>query len=65
MDDTFSNELHPVKPKKDDKIRTYQDGKIVLNSEDFEALVDVFRTLLEWSNDLEQAKSKTPAVPAT
>ncbi len=46
------------KPKKDDKIRTYQNGEIVLNSEEFEALVDVFRTLLEWSNDLERAKSK-------
>ena len=65
MDDTLSNELHPLKTKKDDKIRTYQNGKIVLNSEDFEALVDVFRTLLEWSNDLERAKKIAPAVPAT
>ncbi len=64
MDDTFSNELHPLKPKKDNKIRTYQNGEIVLDSEDFEALVDVFRTLLEWSNDLERAKNKELPAPA-
>ena len=52
------------KPKKDDKIRTYQNGEIVLNSDEFEALVDVFRTLLEWSNDLERAKNKAPELPA-
>ena len=31
------------------------DDKISLDSDDFEALVDAFRTLLQWSNDLEDA----------
>jgi hypothetical protein len=53
-----------LKPKKDDKIRTYQNGEIVLDSKDFEALVDVFRTLLEWSNDLERTKNKELPAPA-
>lgn len=64
MDEPNANEGHPVKAELEGKIRTYQNGKIVLDSEDFEALVDVFRTLLEWSNDLERTKKKGAVVTA-
>ena len=50
-----SNEVSHLKPEKDNKIRTYQNGEIVLDSEDFETLLDVFRTLLKWSKDLERS----------
>jgi hypothetical protein len=53
VEDNFPNKVHPLTPKNEDKIRTYQNGKIVLNSADFEGLLDVFRTLLQWSKDLE------------
>lgn len=64
MDEPNTNASHSVKAKSEGKIRTYQNGKIVLDSEDFEALVDVFRTLLEWSNDLERTKKKGAVVTA-
>ncbi|HBF12257.1 MAG TPA: hypothetical protein DDW49_02515 [Deltaproteobacteria bacterium] len=34
------------------------DGKNAFSPEDFEALVDAFRTLLEWSKEMEEAKNK-------
>ena len=64
MDENLSSEVGPQTSKKE-KIRTYQNGKIVLNSDDFEALVDVFRTLLQWSNDLERTKKNATVVPST
>ncbi len=33
----------------------FLDQKISFDSNDFEALVDAFRTLLQWSKDLEDA----------
>lgn len=38
-----------------DTNENFLEQKISLDSEDFEALVDVFRTLLQWSKDLEDA----------
>ena len=35
--------------------KKFSEQEISLDSEDFEALVDVFRTLLQWSKDLEDA----------
>jgi hypothetical protein len=35
--------------------QNFSEQEIPLDSEDFEALVDVFRTLLQWSRDLEDA----------
>lgn len=61
----FLEDEYPFKPKKEEKIRTYQGGKITLNSDEFEALVDVFRTLLEWSKDLEKNKTKKSEKPTT
>jgi len=52
------DEIRRHRPKKENKVRSYLEGKIVLNSDEFEGLVDVFRTLLEWSNDLEKAKKQ-------
>lgn len=38
-----------------DTNKNFSEQEISLDSEDFEALVDVFRTLLQWSKDLEDA----------
>ena len=38
-----------------DTNKNFSEQEIPLDSEDFEALVDVFRTLLQWSKDLEDA----------
>lgn len=38
-----------------DTNKKFSEQEISLDSEDFEALVDVFRTLLQWSKDLEDA----------
>lgn len=35
--------------------KDFLDQKISFDSNDFEALVDAFRTLLQWSKDLEDA----------
>lgn len=56
MDEKITMEQN-LTTKNTEKKRTYQNGQISFNSEEFEALVDVFRTLLEWSKDLEAAKS--------
>lgn len=45
------------------KVRTYQNGEIVLTEEEFQEIVEVFKTLAEWDNDLKQSKEKQERHP--
>ena len=45
----------PKSLDQNDRNKNFLEQEISLDSEDFEALVDVFRTLLQWSKDLEDA----------
>ena len=45
------------------KIRTYQNGEIVLTEEEFQEIVEVFKTLAEWDKDLKQSKEKQEKKP--
>ncbi len=40
------------------KVRSYQNGELVLTEEEFQNVVDVFRTLLQWDQDLKKSKEK-------
>jgi len=48
---------------KESKTRTYQNGKIVLTEEEFQEMVEVFKTLAEWDKDLKQSKEKQEKNP--
>jgi len=46
--------------KSNSKNRVCQNGELVLTEEEFQQVVEVFKTLLEWDKDLKQSKEKPP-----
>ncbi|MBI2981018.1 MAG: hypothetical protein HYY44_01725 [Deltaproteobacteria bacterium] len=49
--------------KGNSKSRVYQNGEMVLTEEEFQQVVEVFKTLLEWDKDLKQSKEKQESKP--
>ncbi len=49
--------------KGNSKSRVYQNGEIVLTEEEFQQVVEVFQTLLEWDKELKQSKEKQENSP--
>ncbi|GEM_PF-3859240 len=45
------------------KSRTYKNGEIVLTEEEFQEIVEVFKTLAQWDKDLKQSKEKQEKKP--